>query len=111
MAIANDNTIGISVQLEMDNAKYRSKTKQFLKFTLINNSDSRVYVLKWHTPFEGIRHNMFRISHGDKSAVYLGILVKRGVPTPEDYLAVEPNSSLTTKIELTEFYDIFESGD
>ena len=95
----------------MDNAEYKSKDKQFLKFTLINNSNTRLYVLKWHTPFEGIRHNMFRISHNGKLAVYLGILVKRGTPNPDDYLTLEPKRSLSTNVEITEFYDISESGE
>lgn len=111
MAMVNDSSIGISVQLEMDNAEYRSEDKQFLKFTLINNSDTRVNLLKWLTPFEGIRHNMFKISHEDKSAVYLGILVKRGIPTPDHYLTLDPKSSLSTNVEITEFYDISETGE
>ena len=32
-----------------------------LRFTLINNTDTMLYVLKWYTPLEGIAGKIFRI--------------------------------------------------
>ena len=106
----SDNLSMITIKIELDKKEYRASDREILTYTLINNSKDPVNVLKWHTPFEGIEDNIFKVTRQGQEAVYLGIIKKRGLPIPEDYVSINANESISTKIDLTEFYDISQSG-
>jgi peptidyl-Lys metalloendopeptidase len=102
----------ISVQIELNSRQYRVSDPQILEFTISNNSKEKLSLLKWNTPLEGINSDMFnirRVEDGEK-AVYLGRMVKRGPPKPEDYVTLEPNESISTDFDLAVVYDIAMSG-
>ncbi|MDQ3902371.1 MAG: M35 family metallo-endopeptidase, partial [Thermoproteota archaeon] len=100
----------ISVSIKVMSSEVRATDRQNVRFTLTNNSDETICVLKWNTPLEGINNNIFRIEKDGKVAVYLGKLVKRGTPRPEDYATIEPRSSVSSEVDLLESYDISEPG-
>src|SRR5919199_264706 len=100
----------ISVSIKVMSSEVRASDRQNVRFTLTNNSDETICVLKWNTPLEGINNNIFRIEKDGKVAVYLGKLVKRGTPRPEDYATIEPRSSVSSEVDLLESYDISEPG-
>ena len=68
-------------------------------------------MLKWHTPLEGIKDNVFRVRKGEEyTALYTGIIVKRGLPQPRDYVTLDPTGSVSANFNLEEVYDISKSG-
>ena len=75
----------LSATLEMPPRLPNGETVK-LKFTLTNNSEVDLYVLKWYTPLEGIAGEIFRIGRDGQLIPYEGILAMRGDPTPEAYL-------------------------
>lgn len=108
--MAEDNSKSLSVDLKLNSQKYKAKDRQDLKFTLTNNSNERVNVLKWQTPLEGIKNDMFWVKRQDEVAVYLGKLVKRSAPKTQDYITLDPKESVSTNIDISEIYDISKSG-
>jgi peptidyl-Lys metalloendopeptidase len=104
------STPEISINLQFPTAEFRARDRQNILFRLTNNSNETVNVLKWNTPLEGINNDLFRIEKDGKPAIYLGRMVKRGAPEPEDYITIEPNSSVSVEVDLTEYYDISEPG-
>jgi peptidyl-Lys metalloendopeptidase len=100
----------ISINLQFRAAEFRARDRQSIQFTLTNNSNETVNVLKWNTPLEGINNDIFRIEKDGKPTVYLGRMVKRGAPRPEDYITMEPRGSVSVEVDLTEYYDISEPG-
>jgi len=83
-----------------------------LRFSLKNMSDSTLYVLTWYTPLEGLYGDIFRITRdGGERIPYRGIMAKRGNPTVEDYIAVEPGKAVSAVVDLAEAYDLSQTGD
>jgi len=102
--------LNILVGLDFDKKTYKAAEKQTLTFSLTNESKETIRVLKWHTPLEGVKSNMFNVEHEGKKAVYLGRVYKRGVPTEDDYLTLEPGQTVKMGVDLTEEYDIADAG-
>src|ERR1044072_7040783 len=71
----------VSVELAFDKRNYKASDKQKLGFSLTNESDQPMRILKWHTPLDGIKSDMFHVEYDGKKAVYLGPIYKRGLPT------------------------------
>jgi len=101
----------ISITLEFDQAQYKAKDAQLLRFTLNNDSNKNVSILKWHTPLDGFNNDMFRVEKEGKQAVYLGKVIKRGRPEIDDYIMLGPKESESLEFDLTQVYDINEAGD
>jgi len=81
-----------------------------LGFTLTNNTDTSLYVLKWYTPLEGIYGAIFHVSRDGRSIPYLGIAASRAEPIPENYVFLEPGESVASEVDLASSYDFSQSG-
>ena len=81
-----------------------------VKFTLTNTSPEGLYVLNWFTPFEGLAGDIFRVQRDGVSLPYHGIQVKRGVPTSENYVWLDPGGSVSAEVDLAEGYDFSQPG-
>ena len=82
-----------------------------LRFTLINNTDTRLYVLKWYTPLEGIAGEIFRIERDGQAIPYQGILAKRAAPPAEGYVLLGPGESVSAEVDLATAYDFSKAGE
>ena len=100
----------LSANLELNSKHYQASDKQIVKFTLTNNSDEILSVLKWGTPLEGINDDMFWVQKGEEVAVYLGRIMKQAAPRPEDYATLNPKESISTDFNTSNVYDISNSG-
>lgn len=98
------------VSLEFDKRAYKASEPQKLFFSITNESASPMRVLRWHTPLEGFKSNMFRVEHMDKQCVYLGRVYKRGLPTEDDYITLPPGETVRQEVDFTEAYDIAEAA-
>jgi peptidyl-Lys metalloendopeptidase len=106
----NNGSTYLSTNLKLNSRQYRAQDREILTFTLTNNSNESVSVLKWQTPLEGIRSDMFWVRKQEEIAVYLGRMVKRGAPKPEDYVTLDPRESISIDFDLAEVYDISKAG-
>src|SRR5688572_26286978 len=106
----SNSSARLSANLELNSQQYKAKDREILKFTLTNNSNESVNVLRWATPLEGINDDMFWVKRQEEVAVYLGRIMKRGAPKAEDYLTLDPKESISSDFDLAEFYDISNSG-
>ena len=53
---------------------------------------------------------MFHVDYAGKRAVYLGRVYKRGVPTEDDYITIQPGKTVKQAVDFTEAYDIAEAA-
>jgi hypothetical protein len=88
-----------------------------LEFTLINHSETGVYVLKWYTPLEGVAGEIFRVERDGQPIPYEGPLVMRGDPTPDAYVFLDAGASVSATVDLAAagetgipVYDFSEPG-
>jgi hypothetical protein len=82
-----------------------------VRFTLTNNSDAKLYVLKWYTPLEGIAGEIFRVERDGQIVPYEGILATRAVPSPDAYVLLEPGESVSAEVDLATAYDFSQAGE
>jgi peptidyl-Lys metalloendopeptidase len=101
---------GLSVSIEFDRRQYKATDRQNLRFALNNDSNKEMTVLKWNTPFDGFNSDMFKVSRNRTRSLYLGRVVKRGAPKPEDYITIKPKGSLSIEFDISEAYDIYKEG-
>jgi peptidyl-Lys metalloendopeptidase len=102
---------GLKVDLNIATPEVHAQGPLRVQFTLTNTSAGEIAVLKWHTPLEGIRSNMFQIERDGVPVRYLGVLVKRGAPSAEDVVTLPKGGSISATVDLFKAYAIFETGD
>lgn len=98
-------------KIETVQPEYGATAPLSIRFTLTNTSDKPMHVLTWQTPLEGFNGNIFRVTRDGVPVMYVGKVVKRGAPRPEDYRTVEPGKSIETEVDLSQAYAIYEPGD
>jgi peptidyl-Lys metalloendopeptidase len=101
---------GLSAWLEMPASLPDGETVK-LQFTLTNNSDVELYVLKWYTPLEGIGGQIFRVERDDQVIPYVGILATRTDPTPEGYIRLAAGQSTSAEVDLATSFDFSQPGE
>jgi hypothetical protein len=82
-----------------------------LRFTLTNNSDVDLYILKWYTPLEGFGGEIFSIERDGQPIPYEGPEAERADPTPDAYLFLEAGASVSATVDLATAYDFSEPGE
>jgi peptidyl-Lys metalloendopeptidase len=100
----------LSAKIELNSQKFKATDREIIKFILTNNSNKTISVLKWTTPLEGIDDDMFWVKKDEEVVVYLGRILKRAAPKPEDYVTLDPKESVSTDFDLAEVYDISGAG-
>ncbi len=100
----------LRARLELvDSANTRSEFQ--IRFTLQNEGDQTVQVLRWHTPLEGFRSQLFEVTCSGRLAPYRGPVVKRLKPSEQDYATLQPGRSLNVTLDLAGAYDLGQGGD
>jgi len=78
--------------------------------TLTNTSGATAYLLKWQTPFGAVEAPLFEVTRDGQPVPYLGRMVKRAPPAPDDYIALAPGASRSVRVELSALYRMDVTG-
>jgi len=85
-----------------------------LGFTLVNRGEKPIFALRWYTPLEGFRGDLFTVTplsaDGGGPLSYQGPMVKRGDPVAEDYVELAPGVPAQGTIDLGLAYDLHRPG-
>ncbi len=81
-----------------------------VEVTLSNHGLAPQFILKWHTPVEGVEAPLFDVQRDGQPVRYLGIEAKRPAPGPNDYVRLEPGASVSTTVELSALYEMNVTG-
>jgi len=111
-SVTNDSSSGSNVlSCKISAAKEIKAGKTLpLQFELTNNGGKDIYVLKWHTPFEGIRNYIFRVTLNGKRISYRGRKTKRGNPGSKSYMLIKAKESKTASFNLAKYYKMPKPG-
>ncbi len=82
-----------------------------LRFTLTNNTDTSLYVLKWYTPLEGLAGKLFYVERDGQAIPYQGILASRAAPPPDAYVLLDAGESVSAEVDLSTAYDFSQAGE
>ncbi len=81
-----------------------------VKVGISNPGKQEIRILRWLTPADGVKDDLFAVTVDGKQVEYIGADYKRPAPTEKDYLTLKPGESIATTIDLSSFYDFSESG-
>jgi peptidyl-Lys metalloendopeptidase len=81
-----------------------------LTFRLTNPTERPLFVLKWHTPLEGLKNNFLEVTRAGTPVEYQGPMFKRGEPQAGDYVTVAPGATVQAKIDASLAYDFSKPG-
>ncbi len=110
LAAQTAETEGLRSRLEPVRAQARAADPVLVRFTLTNTTSEPLTVLKWHTPLEGIRGDIFEVTKDGREVPYIGPEVKRGAPQAEDYVTIEPGASVSVEVDLAKAYALSSAG-
>jgi peptidyl-Lys metalloendopeptidase len=102
---------GLSASLSMPDTEIAASEAVKVAFTLTNGSNQAVNVLRWRTPLEGFNSDMFMVQQEGEPVPYLGRVVKRGRPSPEDYVTIPAGQSISVNVDLESAYAIYQAAD
>lgn len=111
MAAQAANNNGVVVSVAPEKTSMGKTDDVVVKVTFTNTSGSPQYVLKSHTPFEGVSAPVFEVTRDGQPVRYMGKIVKRAAPTAADYYLLKPGASYSVKVELSALYDMATTGD
>jgi peptidyl-Lys metalloendopeptidase len=100
----------VSVSIAPVREKFARSDEVLVRVTLQNNGATPQFVLKWHTPVDGVEAPLFEVQRDGQPVRYLGIKAKRHAPGPGDYLRLEPGASVSSTVELSALYEMNVTG-
>ncbi|HEY0782087.1 MAG TPA: M35 family metallo-endopeptidase [Thermoanaerobaculia bacterium] len=101
---------GLTATLEVVNPNPGPAEPVTLRFTLTNPTAETLQVLKWHTPLEGFKSDLLRVERDGRRVRYIGPLLKRGQPRPQDYVTLAAGQSVKAELDLAKGYDLSAPG-
>lgn len=110
LAASSASAAGLTVVMAPSLDKARQDIGSAVSFTMRNEGTETVRVLKWQTPFFGIDHDLFDVNVGGMEAEYNGRWIKRGAPTADDWMELQPGEMKSVELDLSEAYDFSASG-
>jgi len=109
MPMRTTPSLSLDCTIEMDET-YPVGEPVNLRFELHNHTDQPLYVLIWYTPLEGIAGEIFQVTRNGEKLLYQGMLAKRGDPSREEYIVIEPGEVTSAKVDLRMGYDLSTPG-
>jgi peptidyl-Lys metalloendopeptidase len=78
--------------------------------TMTNVANHAVRVLRYNTPVDGLKEDLFRVSREGTAVAYLGRHYKWAAPQPEDFITLDRGQSLVATVDVATAYDFAETG-
>lgn len=101
---------GAVVSLSVAQSEFDSSQDVLVTVTVSNPTNHTVRVLKWFTPAEGVEESLFAVTRDGLPVAYTGAHYKRPAVTGKDYLSLKAGESITSIVNLGDYYDLSESG-
>ena len=90
--------------------QYQVGVEVVCQFVITNQDTVDYYLLKWHTPLEGMKTSYLSVSKDGHSLLYRGRMVKRGKPQPGDYVLVKAGESVSNEVDIATGFNLSEPG-
>jgi hypothetical protein len=91
-------------------AKVRAGSPVQLTFELGNKSKKAIYALNWNTPLEGFFGRYLTVTGPQGEVEYGGAVVKRALPTREEYVILPPGGKVSKSADLAKAYELKTPG-
>ncbi|TQK07497.1 M35 family metallo-endopeptidase [Herbaspirillum sp. SJZ107] len=101
---------GVRVTVTPERTSLGKSDEVAVVVTITNTSGATAYLLKWQTPFGAVEAPLFEVTRDGQPVPYLGRMVKRAPPAPDDYIALAPGASRSVRVELSALYRMDVTG-
>lgn len=101
---------GAVVSLSVEQGAFDSTQDVLVTVTISNPTNHTVKVLKWFTPVDGVEEPLFAVTRDGQPVSYIGAHYKRPAATGRDYISLKSGESISSTVNLGEYYDLSESG-
>lgn len=105
-AVAGD----VAVKLSTPRQSLAAREDVGVTVTLTNVSKDTVRLLKWHTPTDGLKEDLFAITVDGAPVEYQGRHYKWATPQASDYLRLAAGESVSYAVDLGAIYDFSRTG-
>ncbi|UJR29779.1 hypothetical protein I4U23_017326 [Adineta vaga] len=75
-----------------------------------NTGSDTISIHKWFLPERMLSEQLFEVTRDGQAVEYVGPIVKRGAPNPEDIIILTPGMEVSSVVELSSVYNMTESG-
>ncbi|MFP2926310.1 M35 family metallo-endopeptidase [Pyxidicoccus sp. 3LG] len=100
----------VKVELSVGKSAMAAREGVLVTVTLTNVSSSKVRLLKWHTPVDGLKEDLFKVEAEGAAAEYNGRHYKWATPEAHDYLSLAPGESVSRTVDLATIYDLSKTA-
>lgn len=97
--------------LEVERYRHEASDELAVTFSLTNNGAESAFVLRWQTPLDGIEADILVVERDGKPVPYIGKLIKRPAPIPEDYVEIKAGETLSVTFDPSATYDMRAKGE
>ena len=101
---------GPTVSLSASQGDFDSSQDVWVTVTISNDTRHTVRVLKWFTPVAGVEEALFVVKRDGQPVSYIGAHYKRPAATGQDYMSLKAGESVSSAVNLGEYYDLSQSG-
>jgi peptidyl-Lys metalloendopeptidase len=102
---------GAVVSLSVEQGAFDSAQDVFVTVNISNPTNHTVRILKWFTPVQGVEEPLFAVMRDGEPVSYIGALYKRPAVTGQDYISLKSGESITSIVNLGDYYDLSEAGE
>ena len=107
-AVKNFDALKVTVNFEKNSFGYDESVP--VNVSIRNDGKTSIRILRWLTPFDGVKDDLFAVTIDGKSVEYIGPDYKRPAPTEKDYITLEAGESFQTTVDLAGYYDLSQTG-
>lgn len=100
----------VKVTLNFEKTQFGYDESVSVNVAITNQSKASVKVLRWLTPFDGVKDNLFTVTVDGKAVEYIGADYKRPAPTEKDYITLKAGETFEATVDLAGFYDLARTG-
>lgn len=100
----------VKITLNFEKSAFDSDESVPVSVSFRNEGRASVKILRWLTPFDGVKDNLFAVTIDGENAEYIGADYKRPAPTEKDYITLQPGESFEATVDLAGYYDLSKTG-
>jgi peptidyl-Lys metalloendopeptidase len=101
----------LQVSLSTAQSQFSAAQDVLITVTISNPNKNSVRILKWFTPNDGVEEAIFAVTLDGEAVAYTGAIYKRPAATGKDYLTLKSGESLTSAVNLRDYYDLSRTGE
>jgi peptidyl-Lys metalloendopeptidase len=101
----------LQVSLSTSQNQFSAAQDVLITVTISNPNKNSVRILKWFTPSDGVEESLFTVKLDGQAVAYTGAIYKRPAATGQDYLTLKAGESLTSTVNLRDYYDLSRAGE